>query len=89
MAYRNHCNFITEHEMHEGFYMPTAKLVAYGLRHLETWGNSREGFTLYSVDAKGIGLPISSGPYTLRRDAVAAAKRKFGETVTVGRGRSW
>ncbi len=91
MTYRNHCNSLNSHNYTGGKNNLIADLIAAGSHRVETWGNSREGFTVYLTDAPGfhIGCALSSGPYTLRRDAVAACKRVYGARTQVFRGRNF
>lgn len=89
MPYRNHCNSVSTRHYTGGAYRPIIDLINEGSHVVEVWGNSREGFKLYLVDGADVGCPISSGPFTLRRDAIAAAKRAIGADIHIAHGRGW
>jgi hypothetical protein len=80
--YRNHCNTLPERSYYEGAYQPIKTLVESGTHMVEVTGNKGDGFDLILAD---VGSPIFvklAGPYTLKRDAIAAAKRCYGlETI--------
>ena len=88
---RNHCNTLNATHYTGGKNNLIADLIAAGTHRAELWGNSREGFTVYLTAAPdhSAGIPISSGTYTLRRDAVAACRRAYGAAIKVPTGRNW
>lgn len=93
MAYRNHCNTLTAWHYTGGRNHLVGDLIRDGSGHaVEIWGNSRDGFEPYIVNG-GSGVSLSSGPFTLRRDCVAACERMYnapGEPAAkFRRGRGW
>lgn len=88
---RNHCNTLSARHYTGGKNNLIADLLRAGSHRVETWGNSREGFSVFLLAGPPYdsGVEIGSGRYTRRGDADAAIRRAYGTDVRVYRGRNW
>lgn len=77
-----------------GRFTPITELLASGTHTLEYWGNSKEGWACYLCSAAMPDVGIAISPVFARefgdtlRDLKAAARRAYGETITIRRGRA-
>lgn len=85
---RNHCSTISKQTYYGGEYIGIGELTAKGEHAIEICGSSKQGFMPMLADSESY-VPISTGPFTLKRDCVAALQTAFGPSITIRRGRNW
>ena len=77
MGYRNHCNRLPARHYTGGKFQEIPALVSAGTHSVQVIGNSREGFNLILATTHDNAYCTLGGTYTLRRDAISAARRAY------------